>query len=100
MTSLCADKYQRTTTITTMKKQNLNSMKSKPMSKFDEKKLEFQVLLANKDLRERGVHLADYPWDECIADQIKQYGDEETAKAVCGKIKAESGGGAQTEKGK
>ena len=99
-TSLCADKYQRTTTITTMKKQNLNSMKSKPMSKFDEKKLEFQVLLANKDLRERGVHLADYPWDECIADQIKQYGDEETAKAVCGKIKAESGGGAQTEKGK
>ena len=99
-TSLCADKYQRKITVTNLKKQNLNSMKAKPMSDFDRNKLEFQALLANKQLRERGIHLADYPWDECIADQIKQYGDEETAKAVCGKIKAESGGGAQTERGK
>lgn len=34
------------------------------------------------------VNLADYPWEQCIADQIKQYGDEETAKKVCGAIKA------------
>lgn len=34
------------------------------------------------------VNLAAYPWEECIADQIKQYGDEETAKKVCGAIKA------------
>lgn len=34
------------------------------------------------------VDLADYPWEQCIADQIKQYGDEETAKKVCGAIKA------------
>lgn len=30
----------------------------------------------------------DYPWEECIADQIERYGDEETAKKVCGAIKA------------
>ena len=29
-----------------------------------------------------------YPWDECIADQVARYGDEETAKKVCGAIKA------------
>ena len=93
-TSLCADKYQRTTTITTMKEQNLNSMKSKPMSKFDEKRLEFQVLLANKELRERGINLAEegggsYPWDECIADQTAKYGEEAAAK-ICGAIKAQN----------
>ena len=31
-----------------------------------------------------------YPWDECIADQMKQYdGDKETAEKVCGKIKSQ-----------
>jgi len=29
-----------------------------------------------------------YPWDECMADQIARYGDEETAAKVCGAIKA------------
>jgi len=33
-----------------------------------------------------------YPWDQCIKDQMKQYGNMETAKKVCGKIKAESQG--------
>ena len=33
-----------------------------------------------------------YPWDECIKDQMKQYGDKETAEKVCGKIKAQSQG--------
>lgn len=41
---------------------------------------------------EKGIHLADYPWDECIADQTARYGDEETAKKVCGYIKSEYGG--------
>ena len=35
-------------------------------------------------------NFADYPWEDCIADQIKAYGDEEIAKKVCGKIKAEN----------
>ena len=34
------------------------------------------------------INLADYPWDECIADQVARYGDEEIAKKVCGAIKA------------
>ena len=33
-----------------------------------------------------------YPWDDCIADQMKEYGDRETAEKVCGKIKAQSQG--------
>ena len=33
----------------------------------------------------------DYPWDECIADQMKQYDDMEKAKKVCGAIKAKQG---------
>jgi hypothetical protein len=41
---------------------------------------------------EKGINLAEggstYPWDECIADQTARYGDEETAKRVCGAIKA------------
>ena len=32
--------------------------------------------------------MKDYPWDECLADQMERYGDEETAKKVCGAIKA------------
>lgn len=34
--------------------------------------------------------LAAYPWDQCIEDQMKQYGDKDIAEAVCGKIKSEN----------
>jgi len=34
------------------------------------------------------TEMQDYPWEECIADQVARYGDEETAKKVCGAIKA------------
>ena len=33
---------------------------------------------------------ADYPWDKCVADQIKAYGDKSTAERVCGAIKAQN----------
>jgi hypothetical protein len=33
-----------------------------------------------------------YPWEDCIKDQMEQYGDKETAEKVCGKIKAQSQG--------
>jgi len=36
------------------------------------------------------VSLAAYPWDQCIEDQMKQYGDKSIAEAVCGKIKSEN----------
>lgn len=31
---------------------------------------------------------ADYPWDKCVADQIKAYGSKDIAERVCGAIKA------------
>jgi hypothetical protein len=34
------------------------------------------------------IDFADYPWEVCIEDQIKAYGDKATAEAVCGSIKA------------
>jgi phage I-like protein len=34
---------------------------------------------------------AEYPWDQCIADQTRRYGDKETAQRVCGRIKADYG---------
>jgi len=42
---------------------------------------------------EKQVSLQDYPWDQCIIDQTERYGDEETAKKVCGYIKSTYGGG-------
>lgn len=41
-------------------------------------------------LKFEGETLADYPWDQCIKDQMKQYGDKDIAEAVCGKIKSEN----------
>ena len=51
---------------------------------------------ASKIQMEKKYNFADgeggsYPWDECIADQTARYGDEETAKKVCGYIKSEYG---------
>lgn len=40
------------------------------------------------DNAKRKTGFAEYPWDECMDDQMKQYGDEEIAKKVCGAIKA------------
>lgn len=33
----------------------------------------------------------EYPFDECVSDQMKRYGDEETARKVCGSIRAKFG---------
>ena len=40
---------------------------------------------------QKGINLADYPWDECIADMTERYESEEAAKRVCGYIKSEYG---------
>jgi hypothetical protein len=98
-TALCADKLQRKTTVTNLKAIK-KIMKQEKMSAFERNKLDFLVRFTEAKLRGDGILLADYPWEDCIADQIKQYGDPDIAAAVCGKIKAESGGGAKTEKGK
>jgi len=36
------------------------------------------------------VAMADYPWDECIADQLAKGHDEESAAKICGSIKAQN----------
>jgi len=35
--------------------------------------------------------MADYPWDQCIADQMDRYGDMDTARRVCGMIRHKYG---------
>jgi len=46
---------------------------------------------ASKVQMEKGIHLADYPWEQCVADMTDRYESEETAKKVCGYIKSEYG---------
>jgi len=47
------------------------------------------VIVQRENVEEmRKYKMEKYPWEECIADQVKQYGDEEIAKKVCGAIKA------------
>jgi hypothetical protein len=96
-TSLCADKYQRKTTVTNLIKEISKLMKP-TKNTFEDNRIKFRAALAVADVRAKGIELkfaeeggGTYPWDECIADQIKQYGDEETAKKVCGYIKSTYG---------
>lgn len=56
-----------------------------------------QLAMAEWDAVQKGIILADYPWEECIKDQTDRYGDEETAAKVCGMIKSKYGSGAPTE---
>ena len=44
-------------------------------------------MIKNLIEKEESTYLAAYPWDECIADQMKEYGDKETAEKVCAAIK-------------
>lgn len=46
------------------------------------------VIESVQDLEKLLIKEDDYPWDDCMADQMKRYGDEDTAKKVCGAIKA------------
>lgn len=61
------------------------------MSPFNRIATEFERAVIESDLRNSDINLADYPWDQCIADQTEKYGDEETAKKVCGYIKSKYG---------
>ena len=52
-------------------------------------KLEQIVKIKFGDIKKsEPTEMEDYPWEECIDDQMARYGDEETAKKVCGAIKA------------
>lgn len=41
--------------------------------------------------KEGETNKASYPFDQCLADQKKKYGSEETARKVCGSIRAKYG---------
>jgi len=51
-------------------------------------KLKLNNFEISKPIAKEPIDLKDYPWEECIDDQLARYGDEETAKKVCGAIKA------------
>ena len=44
-------------------------------------------MISDLIVEEESTYLESYPWDECIADQMAEYGNEETAKKICGAIK-------------
>lgn len=46
------------------------------------------IRLDLSDVKTKKEEFKPYPWDECIADQMERYGDEEIAKRICGWIKA------------
>lgn len=82
-TAMCADRYENSNTL--LNKQNMSR------SRFSINLEDAQAKIAAAKLREEGINLADYPWDECIADMTDRYESEETAKKVCGWIKANYG---------
>tara|TARA_R100000951_G_scaffold105338_2_gene99081 strand:+ start:459 stop:1316 length:858 start_codon:yes stop_codon:yes gene_type:complete len=49
------------------------------------------IELNGKTLYAAKESLESYPWDECIADQIAEYGSKEIAEKVCGMIKRRYG---------
>jgi len=120
-TAMCADRYENSNTLLNKKLDSFSSVARKIRLYFaDQPSLEDAcwdgyIAIGTKDMdgkevpncvpikeeaakvqMEKQYKFADegggsYPWDECIADQEARYGDEETAKKVCGYIKSEYG---------
>mgnify|MGYP006406296735 FL=1 len=55
------------------------------------KKYKKKNYMAEQIIFARRKALAKYPWEQCIRDQKKRYGSEETAKKICGYIKSKYG---------
>jgi len=51
---------------------------------------------AMQELEAMSRHAADYPWKECIKEQMDRYHDKDTAEKVCGKIYWTHGPGAKS----
>lgn len=66
--------------------------KESSMSAYTSNRIKAQMSIAKKDAESKGILLADYPWDECIADQMERYGEKGIAERICGYIKSEYGG--------
>lgn len=55
-------------------------------------RLAYNAELADKHMEEFAPEgEGSFPWDECIAKMVDEYGDEETATKVCGMIKSKYG---------
>jgi len=67
----------------TMKEEHSETGKRKYKKKYK--------ILENINFAKRKAILK-YSWDECMRDQIKEYGDKETAAKVCAAIKNKTGG--------
>lgn len=91
-TAMCADRYENSNTLLSKQLDSFSSVARKIKLYFTDEELnlaeESYKILSEKFADGEGV---TYPWEECIADQTKRYGDEETAKKVCGYIKSEYG---------
>lgn len=61
------------------------------MDSFSRNAIEFERAVIERDIRKSNIDLADYPWEDCIADATARYGSEETANKVCGYIKSRYG---------
>jgi len=89
-TAMCADRYENSNTLLNKQLDSFSSVARKIKLYFAEDTGLDIKMEAERIMEEHG--LAAYPWEQCIADQTKQYGDEETAKKVCGYIKSQYGG--------
>ena len=55
------------------------------------KKYKKKNVYAEQIIFAKNKAFARYPWEQCIRDQKKRYGSEETAKRICGWIKSRYG---------
>mgnify|MGYP003676746085 CR=1 FL=1 len=75
-----------------VEKVELDQMKVKYWRAYvDAKMLKEFGYHTKKEVYSKKTNLESYPWDQCIIDQMKTYGDKETAEKVCGSIKAKYG---------
>jgi hypothetical protein len=79
--------------INTYEKTNMSkSTEQRVAQKMAGIRLIFEAQEADKIISELAAKgEASYPWDQCIEDQTKQYGDKDTAEKVCGYIKSTYG---------
>lgn len=94
-TSLCADKYQRVITVSDKRRTNMKTMKPTE-NKFERNRISFLSAVAEAEMRSEGILLAEegkgsFPWSECQAKMMEQYGDKDIADKVCGMIRSKYG---------
>ena len=86
--AICINTYEKGN----MSKTSKMSTENKVASKLSGIKLLFEAREADKIIEVLAAKgEASYPWEQCIEDQTKQYGDKDTAEKVCGYIKSTYG---------